>query len=95
MITITLPDGSTREHPRGATGREIAEGISEGLARNAVAVKVNGRILELSRPITEDAEVVVITAKDDDPDALYVIRHSCAHVMAEAVQRLFPGTKLV
>jgi len=95
VITITLPDGSTRSHPEGITGRELAEGISEGLARNAIAVKVNGRILDLNRPITEDAEVVIITARDDDPDALYVIRHSAAHVMAEAVQRLYPGTRLV
>jgi len=95
VITITLPDGSTQSHPEGITGREIAEGISEGLARNAIAVKVNGRIVDLNRPIAEDAQVVIITPRDDDPDALYVIRHSAAHVMAEAVQRLHPGTQLV
>ena len=95
VINITLPDGSVVRHPQGITGRKIAESISEGLARKALAVKVDGAILDLGRPIDHDAEVKIITESDDDPDALYVLRHSCAHVMAEAVQRLYPGTRLV
>jgi threonyl-tRNA synthetase len=95
VITITLPDGSTQSHPEGITARQIAEGISQGLARQAVAARVNGKIVDLNSPLAEDAEVTLITARDEDNDALFVIRHSCAHVMAEAVQRLFPGTRLV
>ncbi|MBN2491479.1 MAG: threonine--tRNA ligase [Planctomycetes bacterium] len=95
MITLTLPDGSTRTHPEGVTGRELAASLSAALAREAVAIKLNGRLMDLDRPIREDAAVAIITPRDDDADALYVIRHSCAHVMAEAVQRLYPGTRLV
>jgi len=95
VIKITLPDGTILSHPEGITGEEIARNISEGLARVALAIKANGAILDLDTPLREDAEIEIITAKDDDPEALTLLRHSCAHVMAEAVQRIYPGTRLV
>ncbi|MDE0779608.1 MAG: threonine--tRNA ligase [Alphaproteobacteria bacterium] len=92
QITITLPDGSTRTHARGVTGAAIAADIGPGLAKAALAVKVDGEIRDLARPIEADAQLAVITIKDDD--ALELIRHDAAHVLAEAVQELFPGTQI-
>lgn len=91
MIKITFPDGSAREFPSGTTGMEIAKSISEGLARNAVGVVVNGEYFELNRPIETDATLKIATFDDDDGKQMYW--HSSAHLMAEAVQELFPGTK--
>ena len=93
-ITITLPDGSHQSYPAGVTPREIAEAIGPRLARAALGARVNGELRDLSRRIEDDAEVRIVTARGDDPDCLYLIRHSCAHVMAEAIQRLWPGTGL-
>lgn len=92
QITITLPDGSARTHARGVTGADVAAGIGPGLAKAALAVKVDGKIRDLSRPIETDSELAIITLKDDD--ALELIRHDAAHVLAEAVQELFPGTQI-
>ena len=92
QITITLPDGSARTHARGVTGADIAADIGPGLAKAALAVKVDGEIRDLARPIEDDAELAIITIKDDD--ALELIRHDAAHVLAEAVQELFPGTQI-
>jgi threonyl-tRNA synthetase len=93
-IRITLPDGSVREYPAGSTGRDVAMSISQGLARKAIAIKAGETILDLDRKLTTDTTLTILTAKDDDVDALHVLRHSAAHVLAEAICELFPGTKL-
>ena len=92
MINITLPDGTILEKPIGTTGMDIAEGISSGLAKQAILVELNGQLRDLSFEIYEDSEIKII--KKDADIALEIIRHDCAHVMAEAVQELFPGTKI-
>ena len=92
MPAITLPDGSVRRFDGPVTGTTIAEAIGPGLAKAALAMKVDGQILDLSREIADDAAVVFITRRD--ADALEMIRHDCAHVLAEAVQALFPGTQV-
>ncbi len=93
MAEVTLPDGSRLEIADGSTARQLAERIGPGLARAAVAAKINGRLSDLSTPITGRATVQIITTKDDE--GLKVMRHSCAHVMAEAISRIWPGAKLV
>ena len=91
MINITLPDGSVRQYPKGVTGLEIASSISEGLARNVLAAKVNDTVWDLSRPIEEDANVQLLTWNDDlGKNAFW---HSSAHLLAEALEELFPGVK--
>ncbi|HET9276267.1 MAG TPA: threonine--tRNA ligase [Gemmatimonadales bacterium] len=87
-VRLTLPDGSVREVEAGTTGAELASSIGPGLARAAVAIRVNGEVRDLARPIREDATVAILT--DKDPAALDVLRHSAAHVLATAVRRLFP-----
>ncbi|MCS6878132.1 MAG: threonine--tRNA ligase [Geminicoccaceae bacterium] len=91
-VAITLPDGSTLAFDHPPTGREIAEAIGPALAREAVAVIVDGELRDLDRPIEKDARVRVV--RIEDPEALELIRHDCAHVMAQAVQELFPGTQV-
>ncbi len=88
-IRITLPDGSVRDLPAGTTGRQLAEQIGPGLARAALAARVDGEVRDLDRPLTRDAPVAILTERD--PDALAVLRHSAAHVLATAVRELFPG----
>jgi threonyl-tRNA synthetase len=92
MPAITLPDGSIRRFEGVVTGAEIAAAIGPGLAKAALAMKVDGRPQDLSRAIDRDAHVVFITRRD--PDALEMIRHDAAHVLAEAVQSLYPGTQV-
>tara|TARA_A100001037_G_scaffold115862_1_gene105468 strand:- start:18 stop:1970 length:1953 start_codon:yes stop_codon:yes gene_type:complete len=92
QITISLPDGSARTFVGPVTGAEIAADIGSGLAKAALAVKVDGEVRDLARPIEADAEIAIVTSKDDD--ALELIRHDAAHVLAEAVQELFPGTQI-
>lgn len=92
QISITLPDGSTRQYAPGTTGMEIAQSIGAGLAKAAVAIRVNGQDWDLSRSIETDAQVAII--RRQDPEGLELIRHDCAHVLAEAVQELFPGTQV-
>jgi threonyl-tRNA synthetase len=92
MPAITLPDGSVRRFEGAVTGTEIASAIGPGLLRAALAMKVDGRILDLSRQVVTDSQVVFVTRRD--PDALEMIRHDAAHVLAEAVQALFPGTQV-
>ena len=92
MPAITLPDGSIRRFEGAVTGTDIAAAIGPGLARAALAMKVDGKPMDLSRVITDDAAVVFITRRD--PDALGMIRHDAAHVLAEAVQSLYPGTQV-
>ena len=92
MPAITLPDGSIRRFDGPVTGTDIAAAIGPGLARAALAMKLDGKIVDLGTEITADAAVMFITRRDDD--ALEMIRHDCAHVLAEAVQTLFPGTQV-
>lgn len=92
-IVIHLPDGSTRTFEGPVTGYTLAENISKSLAKKALAVKVNGELRDLSRALPQDAAVEIIT-KDNTEEALELIRHDCAHVMAEAVQKLYPGTQV-
>jgi len=90
-ITITLPDGTTREYERGTTGSEIAASIGKRLAADALAAKVDGEWVDLNRPIDRDAKVAIVTPASDD--GREVLRHSTAHVMAQAVTDLFPGAE--
>jgi threonyl-tRNA synthetase len=92
MPAITLPDGSLRRFDGPVTGTEVAASIGPGLARAALAMKLDGTLVDLSRRIDADATVVFVTRKD--PDALEMIRHDAAHVLAEAVQSLYPGTQV-
>ena len=89
LIRVTLPDGSVRELPAETTGLELARQIGPGLARAALAIRVNGQLRDLGRPIGEDASVAIVTERD--ADALELLRHSAAHVLATAVREVFPG----
>ena len=93
MFKISLPDGSIRELAPGGTPLDIAAAIGPGLAKAAIAARVNGELRDLSRPFDGDAELALVTARDE-ADALELARHDFAHVMAEAVQHLFPGTQI-
>ncbi len=93
MLSITLPDGSVREVASGTTPADIAAAIGPGLAKAAIAARVDGELRDLSRPLTQDARLALVTQKDE-VDALELARHDFAHVMAEAVQHLFPGTQI-
>jgi threonyl-tRNA synthetase len=90
-IRVRLPDGHSLELPAGTRVRELAERLGPGLARAAVAARADGQILDLDRELPGDATVRILTPRDDDPDALYVLRHSAAHVLATAVRELFPN----
>jgi threonyl-tRNA synthetase len=92
MIDVTFPDGAKRQFKPGVSGAEIAASISKSLAKKAVAVIVDGSLTDLADPIDTDARIKIVTR--DDPEALELIRHDAAHVMAEAVQGLFPGTQV-
>ncbi|HEU4839415.1 MAG TPA: threonine--tRNA ligase [Micavibrio sp.] len=91
-ITVTLPDGAKRAYPAGTTGLTIAESISKSLAKAVVAAKIDGVLSDLSLPIEKDVSLSLV--KRDDPEGLEMIRHDCAHVLAEAVQTLYPGTQV-
>jgi len=91
MITITLPDGATREYESGVTAMQIASSISEGLARNVLSASVNGEVVDLSKPIDADAAVQLHTWNDREGKTTFW--HSSAHLMAEAIEAIFPGTK--
>ncbi len=93
QIKITFPDGAAREFSRNVSGEEIAKSISISLAKVALAIKVNGEIRDLSRAIETDAKIEIITPKSG-ADALEIIRHDAAHIMAEAVKELFPDTQV-
>src|SRR5947208_11948336 len=93
MVTLRLPDGSSKQVPEGTRPREVAEGIGKRLAQAAVAAKVDGTIVDLDRELPEGEHSFQILT-DKDRDALDVLRHSCAHIMARAVMRLFPGVQL-
>ena len=94
MVAITLPDDSIRTFDGPVSGAGIAADIGPGLARAAIAVRVDGEVWDLKRPIEDDARVSVVTLKDDDETVYGLLRHDAAHVMAEAVQELYPGTQV-
>ena len=91
MIKITFPDGSVREYESGVTGQQIAESISQRLAQEVLSVGVNGQTVELNRPITEDAEIALY--KWEDAEGKHTFWHTSAHLMAESIQELWPGTQ--
>jgi threonyl-tRNA synthetase len=91
-VTVTFPDGARREYPQNTTGLDIAKGISPSLAKRTVAMALDGTVADLNDPIHTDAKLELIDR--DDPRALELIRHDCAHVLAEAVQSLWPGTQV-
>ena len=91
QISVSLPDGSSRRLPRGSSAGDLAAAIGPGLARAAVAARVNDVLTDLSAALPDGAEVAIVTRNDEDPDALYVLRHSAAHALATAVRELYPG----
>ena len=91
MIKITLPDGSVKEYQQGVTGMEIAESISPRLAKEVLSISVNGKVQDLTMPITEDASIKL--HKFEDEEGKHAFWHTSSHIMAEAIQKLFPGTK--
>jgi threonyl-tRNA synthetase len=94
-MKVVLPDSSELELPDGATGRDAAAAIGPKLAEQAVLVRSDGRVQDLRLPLEEGQQIQILTTRDSkDPDALYVLRHSTAHLLAEAVRRLYPGTKV-
>jgi len=93
MFKIKLPDGSVREMPEGSTPADVAAAIGPGLAKAALAARIDGEVRDLNRPFEGDANLALITSRDEK-DALELVRHDFAHVLAEAVQKLYPGTQI-
>ena len=92
MIKITLPDGAVKELSKGSTAMDVAKSISEGFARNVISAKVNGQTVEVTTPITTDADVMLFTFNDEEGKKAFW--HSSAHIMAQALEKLYPGIKL-
>src|ERR1700726_1359717 len=92
LVALTFPDGARRDYPKGTTGLDVAKAISPSLAKRTVAMALDGALADLSDPIDLDAKIELINR--DDPRALELIRHDAAHVLAEAVQTLWPGTQV-
>ena len=92
MIDVTFPDGAVRSYEVGTTGRTIAEGLSKSLAKKAAVIKLDGELLDLDRPLEHSGKIEILTR--EAPEVLDVIRHDTAHILAEAVQELFPGTQV-
>ena len=94
-MNVVLPDNSELELPDGATGLDAARAIGSKLAEQAVLIRADGRPQDLREPLADGAKIQILTTRDtDDPDALSVLRHSSAHLLAEAVRRLYPGVKV-
>src|SRR5690348_18338577 len=94
-MKVQLPDSSHLELPDGASGLDVARAIGPKLAEQAVLAKVNGEVRDLRLPLADRDRIELLTTRDaNDPDALYVLRHSSAHLLAEAVRRLYPGVKV-
>src|SRR5213083_3351778 len=94
-MKVVLPDNSELELPNGATGRDAAAAIGPKLAEQAVLVRSDGHVQDLRNPLENGQQIQILTTRDtQDPDALYVLRHSAAHLLAEAVRRLYPGVKI-
>ena len=94
MVAITLPDGSVRSFEGAVTGADVAADIGPGLAKAALAVRMDGALYDLTRPIKQDTALELVTLKDDSDDVMELIRHNAAHVLAQAVQELFPDTQV-
>src|SRR5882757_9194544 len=95
VMNVVLPDNSTLELPDGATGLDAARAIGPKLAEQAVLIRANGSVQDLRQPLEDGQSIQILTTRDtSDPDALYVLRHSTAHLLAEAVRRLYPGVKV-
>src|SRR5437764_2668722 len=92
MIELRFPDGNVRAFDDGVTGRDVAAAISKSLEKKALLVKLDGQLIDLARPLDHGGAIEIVTR--DAPEALEVIRHDTAHVLAEAVQELFPGTQV-
>ncbi|MBL4668020.1 MAG: TGS domain-containing protein, partial [Flavobacteriales bacterium] len=92
MIKVTLPDGAVKELPKGSTPMDVAKSISEGFARNVISATVNGETVETTTPITTDAAVTLFTFNDADGKKAFW--HSSAHILAQALEKLYPGIKL-
>src|ERR1700712_5060172 len=92
MIDLIFPDGSKRPYDDGVTGKDVAQSIAISLAKRAVLVKLDGELLDLDRPLPNGGKFEILTR--DSPDALETLRHDASHVMAEAVQELFPATQV-
>src|SRR5215210_4892716 len=93
MFKITLPDGSVKEVPEGSTPADVAAAIGPGLAKAALAAKVDGELRDIGRPFEGDAKLELVTIRNE-ADALELVRHDFAHILAEAVQNLFPATQI-
>ena len=93
-VAVTLPDGSVRRYEKPVSGAHIAADIGPGLAKAALALRVNGQLRDLKSVVAADAKIEIVTVKDTRPDVLELIRHDAAHVMAQAVQELYPGTQI-
>src|ERR1700742_3662781 len=93
MFKIALPDGSVKEMPEGSTPADVAAAIGPGLAKAALAAKVDGEVRDIMRPFEGDSSLALITSRDE-AEALDLVRHDFAHILAEAVQNLFPGTQI-
>src|SRR5918998_4690190 len=94
-MRVILPDSSELELPEGATGLDAARAIGPKLAEQAVLVRANGNVRDLRLPLSDGETIQILTTRDrEDPDALWVLRHSAAHLLAEAARRVFPGTKV-
>ncbi|QAA23172.1 threonine--tRNA ligase [Sporolactobacillus terrae] len=91
-VSLTFPDGNVREFPKGVTAEQVAESISNSLKKKAVAGKVNGALYDLTRPIDADASIEIVV--QDSEDGLEIMRHSCAHLLAQALRRIYPDVKL-
>src|SRR5699024_10113380 len=87
MITITITDGNTKQFENGTTGEDIAQSISPGLRRQSLAIKLDGELIDLRKPLTKDGELEIITYRDDE--GIDIMRHSTAHLMAQAIKRLY------
>ena len=92
MINVTFPDGTRREYPDGSTPLTIAESISRSLAKRSIVAKVNGELRDMKRPLEGDAALELLSASD--PEGLELIRHDAAHILAQAVQELFPDAQV-
>ncbi|MFZ0839398.1 MAG: TGS domain-containing protein, partial [Xanthobacteraceae bacterium] len=92
MVALTFPDGARREFPDGTTGLDVAKSISPSLAKRTVAMALDGQVIDLADEIKRDAKIEFLNR--EDPRALELIRHDAAHVLAEAVQSLWPGTQV-
>ena len=90
-IAVVLPDETSVELPAGSAAADLAAAIGPGLSRAAIAARVDGDLRDLGRPLEQGARVEIVTRRDDDPDALFVLRHSAAHVLATAVRQLHPN----